>query len=119
MGRKAAEAKTVDELAAEAAERLGLSSDQAKELRRVAYRVYDTYSFDLQGTDGTMTRDEIIEFVLDSSHIEDSWVRRPVPPEIKRALAKGSYEDLAAVVRPAFPYATYDVGPYPDEVKQL
>lgn len=98
--------------------KLGLTEDQVKILQNCAHAVYEEVAYDLppdNKKNGTCRRAVILEVVTDAGRLEQevvrSLARRGIPPGLDNPVVKScqDYDDIMALIGPAFPYGEYEV----------
>jgi len=98
--------------------KLGLTNDQVQILQDCANAVYGEISADLPPDNkkhGTCKRAVIIEVVVDAGRLKQEVVRnlarRGVPQGLDNLVVRScrDYDDIRALIGPAFPHAEYEV----------
>ena len=106
----------LEKKAKKAAEKHGLTPEEAKVLANEAYAVYDYIASDLSPDNEknmTCKRSTIIEVSLDAGRLEQQLKEKkrmtPNMEKFFRSSDGGRYRDLIDVVGPAFGYEHYEV----------
>lgn len=123
----------LEKAAKRAQEKLGLTDEQVDLIQNCAHSVYEEVSYDLEPDSKktrTCKRSTIIEVVCDANRLEGKVRRRAglsgfptsgreVDPDENHPLVKAmeDYDLLKALIGPAFPYESYEAGPYADELR--